>query len=226
MSWNKRVSMEHRQVYDIGTRMYDLIEMMGFKTLQEFCDKCMVPPASIRRLKKDPSYVPSFEMLARIVVVFPKINVNWLISGKGPPLVDFESLHYGLSIDKLKQKAKAVAQSIEEHAGEFQKHVNEMLTELQDTPNQWSEEKRQELLKMRGEVPHNLNRYKNLGRIQRTVIEGMERGERIEFSGGYYYLIKGKSSSQLPDRIVQSLVMRQLIIEYEPNKWRYNGKLL
>ncbi|TWP22870.1 XRE family transcriptional regulator [Apibacter muscae] len=84
---------------DIDKRIITLIELLGLSP-GEFADKINVQRSSISHITSARNK-PSLDFLERTLSVFPEINSDWLILGKGKPLKNKEE-----EIDKKKNILK------------------------------------------------------------------------------------------------------------------------
>lgn len=80
-------------------RILQLSDYKGFKNISDFAKNGLQYASSekINRLKKE-NNKPSFEILLDISNKFDDVNLNWLITGKGKPLIDDDSIH--IAVDK------------------------------------------------------------------------------------------------------------------------------
>lgn len=79
---------------DFFKRVLQLSENKGFKNISDFAKNGLQYASSekINRLKKE-NNKPSFEILLDISNKFDDVNLNWLITGRGKPFIDDDSLH-------------------------------------------------------------------------------------------------------------------------------------
>ncbi|VXB56700.1 conserved hypothetical protein [Flavobacterium sp. 9AF] len=99
-------------------RLLQIVEFQGFKNINDFALNGLNYDSSskLNRLK-DEKNKPSVEILLDIANCFPKINIHWLLTGKGNMLLDKEestSLYINepaeeYALDKNAQLVKNVA---------------------------------------------------------------------------------------------------------------------
>lgn len=96
MSKKKTVSLKESRITGIGQRLLHLKGLLAFKTVSEFTQFLMVNPGTIQRLiTRNPNNTAtiSTETLYRIMQKVPKLNVNWLLTGAGAPMIDHDALY-------------------------------------------------------------------------------------------------------------------------------------
>jgi hypothetical protein len=210
MGQTYRVSLKEKMIKDVGERMEVLQKLLGFDSLQSFCDHLYLEPGSVRRLIKYKNAVPSFEFLARLCARVPNVNINWLISGKGNPLInqDQEFVHYEIS--ELMMKLHVFKNQLETLGKEIVLSANmiEQAFDDENWPFNWAETESKKL-RQRGVVCDDADQFRGLGKKQRTVLKKMEEGLVLYRHRGKYKLY----NETIHATVIQSLIARDLIRE-------------
>ena len=72
---------------NFGTRLKEIREILGFNQ-NEFAEKIELAPQSLTRYEKN-KVKPNIEFIEKLTNMF-SINSNWLLTGKGEPLIKNE----------------------------------------------------------------------------------------------------------------------------------------
>jgi len=223
MGWENRVSLREQMIEGVSERINELIELLGFDNMQAFANKCLIEPNSIHRLARKKKAVPSFEFLARMLVVFPQVNVNWIISGEGPPLIDWHLLDVVIGRNEAIEETKRLREEINNLAYNLLMIRENLDYKLENPPSEWSRQKAKVLKAMR--KPMEDQSYKGLGRMQLAVLQYCEKGWDVKKIGSKYFLEKGGKTKQMINYTIPvSLEERGFLKKIEPNKWIYDAK--
>lgn len=116
MEKQKIVSLKETRITGIGDRLLHLKELLAFKTVSEFTHFLMVNPGTIQRLiTRNPNNTAtiSTETLYRIMQKVPNLNVNWLLTGGGTPLVDQDALYLMHTAEYYRKELANIQEQLE-----------------------------------------------------------------------------------------------------------------
>jgi hypothetical protein len=212
MGQHYRVGLRKQFIEDVGKRMVELQEKLGFSSLEKLGYHCMLEPGSLRRLVRDKKSVPSFEFLARMCMRIPNININWLISGHGHPLVDWDMVNAGESYEEIMANLylmKADVKALGAAALLIEAKIDISISE-ENRPSTFNTYWEEEL--KRNSKPVTDPRKVGLGRFQLSVLKKMEKGNFITIKNNVAYLTNGKfTKTVINSTIPASLEVRGLI---------------
>ena len=77
-----QINLQEKTIF--STRLRAFIRKSGFRSVNEFSHHLgYVNSEKINRIFRNPQYKPSYETIYDIAIKFPKLSIDWLITGRG-----------------------------------------------------------------------------------------------------------------------------------------------
>ena len=110
---------ENLPEYSISYRLRVIQGLLKIRSVAAFANEIGVDTSVLNNIMSPSGRKgkPSFDTLQKIAVKYPRVNVDWLVTGKGDPLRPFNS-------SLLETKSKTAAESGNENSNCFNKEQN------------------------------------------------------------------------------------------------------